>query len=38
MDVGVDHHQHQIVDPFIVDELRQGLFDRGDGVRLFGES
>ncbi len=37
MDVRVDHHQHQIVDPLIGDERGERPFDQRDRVRLLGK-
>jgi len=38
MDVGVDHHQHQIIDPLVAAERRKAVLDRGDDNGLLGES
>ena len=37
MDVRVDHHQHQVIDPLIAAHRRQSAFDRGDDFGQFGE-
>jgi hypothetical protein len=37
MNIRVDHHQHEIIDPLVRNETRQRLLDCRDGIRLFGK-
>ena len=37
MDVGIDHHQHQVIDPLVAGEGGQRALDRGDDRALLGE-
>src|SRR6266404_4128808 len=37
MDVGVDHHEHQVIDALVGDQPGEGALDCGDGIGLLVE-